>query len=197
MKQCALFVIIALLSVVAKGDSAGLGSGIAVFDRAHVLDTVSYFQDPKKELDETLNKLQKEYAVIEAKLRDESQELQKERRDFHENGRKKYCDPKEYAVAAKEMEERSHGFQNKVLGIQKTVEIRKQCIGEAYEAVNLKLHELLISTIREVAGKKKLKMVVLKDSVVFFEGCLDVTEDVIRTLKSSKASIHLDLKKCA
>ncbi len=171
---------------------------IAFFDPNLVWASVPYFQEPKKELEAVLSRIQTDYATLDAELRHESHALQEKRRMLQEREHQGTLGSKKgHEALAKDLESRWNDFDKKVLSIQKTVEAKKMCIGTAYENVNKELHDLLGKTVQSIAEKHSLKMVLSKDVVVFSNPGLDLTDEIIAALNAVKTKTCLDLKKCA
>jgi Skp family chaperone for outer membrane proteins len=171
--------------------------GIAFFNAQVVWESVPSFQKPKKELEAILTKLQKDYAAIDTELREESRALQERRMILQEREKKPHTtSKKEHEKMAKDLDSRWVAFDKKVLNIQKTVEAKKLCIGDAYEKANKALHGFLAEKVKAIAEKKGLTMILSKEVVVFAEPHLDLTQDIISELKDGNPEICLDLKKC-
>jgi Skp family chaperone for outer membrane proteins len=170
---------------------------IAFFNAKVVWESVPSFQKPKKELEAVLSKFQKDYAIIDGELREESRALQEQRMIFQEREKKhKAISKGDHEKMAKDLESRWSAFDKKVLGIQKTVEAKKLCIGEAYEKVNKELHTFLEEKLRSIAEKKGLTMILSKEVVVFAQPHLDLTQEIVSELQAADPQICLDLKKC-
>jgi Skp family chaperone for outer membrane proteins len=160
---------------------------VAVFDSKAVWDAVPSFQSPKKELEDTLSKFQSTYADVEKALKEEGHLLQQERLALDEGAKDQAC-AKDKEARIKKFEQKWNAFNTKVLAIQKTVEAKKRCIGEGYEQANQALEKTLQETVEFLAKQKGIAVVLLKESVTFVSPDLDITEEIIKVLKTKNLS---------
>lgn len=167
-------------------------SKIGFYDQKNLWASVPIFQKPKKDLEAVLKKLQEDYRELEKSLREESQTLQKERIALNAHRDEKH----DNKAQMKDLENRWNAFHKKLMHIQKTVEDKKRCIGEAYEKSRQNLQERLENTIQHVAKARGFSVVLPKSNLSFGDPSLDLTTVLIEELKGSQMKISLDLRAC-
>lgn len=166
-----------------------------VVDYEAIEKAIPSFDDPRKELESTLSKLHRKYAEIEKGFRAESSAIHQDRMKFQKQDPASML-PGGYEAGLKSLEERWNQFNNKVMSVQKTVEEKKRCIGEEYEAAMTRLKKIRDEKVEEVRRRRHLTAVFIKSVVPSMDPSISVTEEVIALLKASQIPLHMNFKKC-
>ena len=92
-------------------------------------------------------------------------------------------------------------FEADVATIQKEIQYRREAIDLAFQEAQSKLRRIALEIVTEVAGEKRLDLVLIKDSVLIFRPILNISDEVLQRLdertKNARLEVTVDPPKTA
>lgn len=92
-------------------------------------------------------------------------------------------------------------FEADVATIQKEIQYRREAIDLAFQEAQSKLRRIALEIVTEVAGEKRLDLVLIKDSVLIFRPTLNISDEVLQRLdertKNARLEVTVDPPKTA
>lgn len=92
-------------------------------------------------------------------------------------------------------------FEADVATIQKEIQYRREAIDLAFQEAQSRLRRIALEIVTEVAGEKRLDLVLIKDSVLIFRPTLNISDEVLQRLdertKNARLEVTVDPPKTA
>ena len=158
---------------------------IALIDLESVLRAASGTLRVRELLDEQRLLFQAEFAEREAALQQTERQLQADRNKLSED----------------EFTQRLADFEDEVARIQREIQYRREAIDLAFQEAQSKLRRIALEIVTEVAGEKRLDLVLIKDSVLIFRPTLNISDQVLQRLdertKNARLEVTVDPPKTA
>ena len=92
-------------------------------------------------------------------------------------------------------------FEADVAAIQKEIQYRREAIDVAFQDAQSKLRRIALEIVTEIAGEKRLDLVLVKDSALIFRPTLNISEEVLQRLdertKNARLEVTIDPQKPA
>ena len=92
-------------------------------------------------------------------------------------------------------------FEADVATIQKEIQYRREAIDLAFQEAQSKLRRIALEIVTEVAGEKRLDLVLIKGSVLIFRPTLNISDEVLQRLdertKNARLEVTVDPPKTA
>ena len=92
-------------------------------------------------------------------------------------------------------------FEADVATIQKEIQYRREAIDIAFQDSQSNLRRIALEIVTEVAGEKRLDLVLIKDSVLIFRPTLNISDEVLQRLdertKNARLEVTIDPPKSA
>ena len=92
-------------------------------------------------------------------------------------------------------------FEADVATIQKEIQYRREAIDLAFQEAQSKLRRIALEIVTEVAGERRLDLVLIKDSVLIFRPTLNISDEVLQRLdertKNARLEVTVDPPKTA
>ncbi len=111
----------------------------------------------------------------ETELQKEDQELAKQRT----------------ILAQDAFQERVKTFQKKAAETQKDVQAKRQSLSKAYNQALADIQKKVTDIIQDISKDKKLALVIPTSQVLYFEGSLDITDQVLTRLNKEMPSLKV------
>ena len=136
-------------------------------------------------LDKQRQLFQQEFSEREAGLQQRERELTSQRELLSEDA----------------FAEKLAQFEADVATIQKEIQYRREAIDLAFQEAQSKLRRIALEIVTEVAGEKRLDLVLIKDSVLIFRPTLNISDEVLQRLdertKNARLEVTVDSQKTA
>ena len=120
---------------------------------------------------------QQEFAEREAKLRQTERELTAQRGILSD------------AAFAEKLSQ----FEADVATIQKEIQYRREAIDVAFQESQAKLRQIALEIVTEVAGERRLDLVLIRDSALIFLPSLNISDEVLRRLDERTKNARLEV----
>ena len=120
---------------------------------------------------------QQEFAEREARLRQTERELTAQRGILSE------------AAFAEKLSQ----FEADVATIQKEIQYRREAIDVAFQESQAKLRQIALEIVTEVAGERRLDLVLIRDSALIFLPSLNISDEVLRRLDERTKNARLEV----
>ena len=92
-------------------------------------------------------------------------------------------------------------FEADVAKIQKEIQYRREAIDVAFQDAQSKLRRIALEIVKEVAGEKRLDLVLVKNSALIFRPTLNISNEVLQRLdertKNARLEVTIDLPESA
>ena len=128
---------------------------------------------------------QQEFSEREAALQERERELTSQRELLSEDA----------------FAEKLSQFEADVATIQKEIQYRREAIDVAFQDAQSNLRRIALEIVTEVAGEKRLDLVLVKDSVLIFRPTLNISDEVLQRLdertKNARLEVTIDPPKSA
>ena len=128
-------------------------------------------------LDNQRKLFQQEFAEREADLQKTERELMTQRELLSEDA----------------FAERLSQFEADVATIQKEIQYRREAIDVAFQDSQANLRRIALEIVTEVAGEKRLDLVLIKDSALIFLPTLNISDEVLRRLDERTKNARLEV----
>jgi len=120
---------------------------------------------------------QQEFSEREAALQETERELTSQRELLSED------------VFAEKLSQ----FEADVATIQKEIQYRREAIDVAFQDAQSKLRRIALEIVTEVAGEKRLDLVLVKDSALIFRPTLNISDEVLQRLDERTKNARLEV----
>ena len=128
---------------------------------------------------------QQEFSEREAALQERERELTSQRELLSEDA----------------FAEKLSQFEADVATIQKEIQYRREAIDVAFQDAQSNLRRIALEIVTEVAGEKRLDLVLVKGSVLIFRPTLNISDEVLQRLdertKNARLEVTIDPPKSA
>ena len=128
---------------------------------------------------------QQEFSEREAALQERERELTSQRELLSEDA----------------FAEKLSQFEADVATIQKEIQYRREAIDVAFQDAQSNLRRIALEIVTEVAGERRLDLVLVKDSVLIFRPTLNISDEVLQRLdertKNARLEVTIDPPKSA
>lgn len=148
---------------------------IAVLDYQAVLREAAAAKDVRSQIEVYRKQYQDEIKQEESKLRAEEAALKQQRA---------VLSPQAY-------QERRHAFEQKVIAVQKKVQVRTHALDNAFNDAMDALREVMVPIVTEMTKTKKFNIVLDSSQVMVAVGRLNITDDVIKQLDRKLKTIKV------
>ncbi|MEC7211031.1 MAG: OmpH family outer membrane protein [Pseudomonadota bacterium] len=128
-------------------------------------------------LDKQRGLFQQEFAEREAVLRQTERELTAQRG----------------VLADDVFAEKLSQFEADVATIQKEIQYRREAIDAAFQEAQAKLRQIALEIVTEVAGERRLDLVLVRDSALIFVPSLNISDEVLRRLDERTKNARLEV----
>jgi len=92
-------------------------------------------------------------------------------------------------------------FEADVATIQKEIQYRREAIDVAFQDAQSNLRRIALEIVTEIAGEKRLDLVLVKDSTLIFRPTLNISDEVLQRLdertKNARLEVTIDPPKSA
>lgn len=152
-------------------------SRIGLIDLEGVLRASKGTEKVRELLDKQRVLFQQEFAQREAKLQQTERELAAQRGVLSDD------------AFAKKLAE----FEADVATIQKEIQYRREAIDVAFQQAQAKLRQIALEIVTEVAGERRLDLVLIRDSVLIFLPSLNISDEVLSRLDERTKNARLEV----
>ena len=84
-------------------------------------------------------------------------------------------------------------FEADVATIQKEIQYRREAIDLAFQEAQSNLRRIALEIVTEVAGEKRLDLILIKDSVLIFRPTLNISDEVLQRLDERTKNARLEV----
>ena len=84
-------------------------------------------------------------------------------------------------------------FETDVATIQKEIQYRREAIDVAFQDAQSNLRRIALEIVTEVAGEKRLDLVLVKDSALIFRPTLNISDEVLQRLDERTKNARLEV----
>lgn len=171
-----LFMLCAPLAHAAEGAAVPRGSVIIV-DVKRILDESKAAIGSQKKIEEQRSAFQEEIAAQEKNIREAEQELLAQR------GK----------IDAKEYSQKEDQLRQKFRDVERYVQERRQALEKATSLSMGKVHDVLLDIVKDIARKRGVQAVLVKQEVLWSEPILDVTDMVLERLNTELPDVPVNV----
>lgn len=159
------------------GDPDMMVSRIGLIDLDGVLRASKGTAKVRELLDKQRALFQQEFAEREARLQQTERDLAAQR-----------------SVLSDEVfAERLSAFEADVATIQKEIQYRREAIDVAFQESQAKLRRIALEIVTDVAGERRLDLVLVRDSALIFLPSLNISDEVLRRLDERTRNARLEV----
>lgn len=156
-----------------KSTSSPMDIKIGLLEGDKIWSQLPAIRHLKDALNKSLNAQQKKFSRLEAELRKENQELVQEQQTLASQAKHLRTN----------LEQRQKAFSLKVMQLQKDAEETQKKINHLYEEAMTIIKEKINQSIKKIARKKNLSLVLYDNQVAYRHAALNITDDVFNDLK--------------
>lgn len=160
-----------------SGDANMLVRRIGLIDLDGVIRSSAGTAKVRELLDKQRVLFQQEFTEREAKLRQTERELTAQRGILSEDA----------------FAEKLSQFEADVATIQKEIQYRREAIDLAFQESQAKLRQIALEIVTEVAGERRLDLVLIRDSALIFLPSLNISDEVLRRLDERTKNARLEV----
>ena len=160
-----------------SGDANMLVRRIGLIDLDGVIRASTGTARVRELLDKQRGLFQQEFAEREAVLRQTERELTAQRG----------------VLADDVFAEKLSQFEADVATIQKEIQYRREAIDAAFQEAQAKLRQIALEIVTEVAGERRLDLVLVRDSALIFVPSLNISDEVLRRLDERTKNARLEV----
>lgn len=160
-----------------SGDANMLVRRIGLIDLDGVIRSSTGTAKVRELLDKQRSLFQQEFAEREARLRQTERELAAQRG----------------VLADDVFAEKLSQFEADVATIQKEIQYRREAIDAAFQEAQAKLRQIALEIVTEVAGERRLDLVLVRDSALIFVPSLNISDEVLRRLDDRTKNARLEV----
>ncbi len=182
MKNIAILITLVALvftAQFAQAEEKAEGKGnIAIVDIKMIVDKSSAAKNIASQIEKKREEFQKEVTSEEEGLREEDQDLAKQRN-----------------VLSKEaFEEKAKEFRSKVVEAQRLVQSRRTQLENAYVKALAQVQESTLEIIKEMSGEKGFVLALPKSQVLYSGEGLDISEEVLKRLDEKLPKVEVKIE---
>jgi len=167
-----------LLGVFIAPSNAHAEVSIAVVDIDKILTESVVATSLQKQVQSERDKLQAEFAGYEQSLRDNEQELIKERPN----------------MTPEEFEKKRDEFQKELQETGSIVQVKKRKLEKAMVVATSRLRNEILKIVAAMAETQKFDVVLSKQNIVLVAKSLDMTDDVMEKINANVQNIPLEIE---
>lgn len=157
-----------------------LGEGqVGVLDGDRIAAELPAIIQLKKDLNYHLQRQQKKFSKLEDLLRKENQELIQIQQSWSAQSSQ---------LSRMQLEAKQKQFSLKVENLQKEAEQTQKKLNAWYDSSLKLIKDKMNSSIRKIAHKKRLSMVLYSHQVAYHQPSLDITDDLFKDLENFQYS---------
>lgn len=150
---------------------------VAIVDVQRVLQTADAAKSVQQQLDAQRSKFQTEIAAEEKDLRESEQKLVKLRETAQTN---------DYV-------EQEQKLQQRFLSVERHVQARRKALDQAYTDSMNKVRKGIVDIVSEIAKEKGVNLAVVKQQVIWNDGNVDITDEVIKRLDKALPNVQVNV----
>ena len=159
------------------GDNSMVVSRIGLIDLDGVIRSSTGTAKVRELLDKQRVLFQQEFAEREAELQQTERELTSQRG----------------VLADDVFAEKLSQFEADVATVQKEIQYRREAVDIAFQDAQSKLREIALEIVTEVAGERRLDLVLVRDSALIFLPSLNISDEVLRRLDERTKNARLEV----
>ena len=160
-----------------SGDTSMVVSRIGLIDLDGVIRSSTGTAKVRELLDKQRVLFQQEFAEREAELQQTERELTSQRG----------------VLADDVFAEKLSQFEADVATVQKEIQYRREAVDIAFQDAQSKLREIALEIVTEVAGERRLDLVLVRDSALIFLPTLNISDEVLRRLDERTKNARLEV----
>ena len=160
-----------------SGDNSMVVSRIGLIDLDGVIRSSTGTAKVRELLDKQRVLFQQEFAEREAELQQTERELTSQRG----------------VLADDVFAEKLSQFEADVATVQKEIQYRREAVDIAFQQAQSKLREIALEIVTEVAGERRLDLVLVRDSALIFLPSLNISDEVLRRLDERTKNARLEV----
>ena len=158
-------------------DNSMVVSRIGLIDLDGVIRSSTGTAKVRELLDKQRVLFQQEFAEREAELQQTERELTSQRG----------------VLADDVFAEKLSQFEADVATVQKEIQYRREAVDIAFQEAQSKLRKIALEIVTEVAGERRLDLVLVRDSALIFLPTLNISEEVLRRLDERTKNARLEV----
>lgn len=161
----------------ASDDNSMVVSRIGLIDLDGVIRSSTGTAKVRELLDKQRVLFQQEFAEREAELQQTERELTSQRG----------------VLADDVFAEKLSQFEADVATVQKEIQYRREAVDIAFQEAQSKLRKIALEIVTEVAGERRLDLVLVRDSALIFLPTLNISDEVLRRLDERTKNARLEV----
>ena len=161
----------------ASDDNSMVVSRIGLIDLDGVIRSSTGTAKVRELLDKQRVLFQQEFAEREAELQQTERELTSQRG----------------VLADDVFAEKLSQFEADVATVQKEIQYRREAVDIAFQEAQSKLRKIALEIVTEVAGERRLDLVLVRDSALIFLPTLNISDEVLRRLDDRTKNARLEV----
>lgn len=158
-------------------DNSMVVSRIGLIDLDGVIRSSTGTAKVRELLDKQRVLFQQEFAEREAELQQTERELTSQRG----------------VLADDVFAEKLSQFEADVATVQKEIQYRREAVDIAFQEAQSKLRKIALEIVTEVAGERRLDLVLVRDSALIFLPTLNISDEVLRRLDERTKNARLEV----
>lgn len=151
---------------------------IGLIDLDRVLRQSSGTSKVQQLLDEQRLTFQEEFTQREAELQAAEKDLEVERE----------------LLSEEVFGERLKLFEDEVAEVQRQIQYRRQALDRAFQEAQRNLRGIALEIVKQIAGERKLDLVLSQESVLIFLPSLNISEEVLERLDERTKNARIEIK---
>ena len=161
----------------ASDDNSMVVSRIGLIDLDGVIRSSTGTAKVRELLDKQRVLFQQEFAEREAELQQTERELTSQRG----------------VLADDVFAEKLSQFEADVATVQREIQYRREAVDIAFQEAQSKLRKIALEIVTEVAGERRLDLVLVRDSALIFLPTLNISDEVLRRLDDRTKNARLEV----
>ena len=148
---------------------------VAVLDMQRIMRESSAAQDANRQITQYRDAYKAQIAKEEDALRQEDEQLRRQRT----------------ILSQEAFNQKRQEFQRKVTDVQRRVQDRRKALEESLVQVRRQIGSTVSKIVNDLANKKRFHIVIDRSQVMFVDGSVEITSDVITALNQTLATINV------
>ena len=85
-------------------------------------------------------------------------------------------------------------FEDKVAEVQRQIQYRRQALDRAFQEAQRNLRGIALEIVKQIAGERKLDLVLSQESVLIFLPSLNISDEVLERLDERTKNARIEIK---
>ncbi|MGE4350951.1 MAG: OmpH family outer membrane protein [Bdellovibrionales bacterium] len=153
-------------------------SAVAIVDVQRILQSSHAAKSVQSQLETQRSKFQTEIAAEEMDLREAERKLTKLRE----------------TAKANDYVEQEQKLQQRFLSVERHVQARRKALDQGYtDSMNV-VRKALIDIVADIAKKKRVNLVIVKQQVIWNDSVIDITDEVLARLDEAMPNVQFSIQ---